>query len=67
MTVGGVVDDEVDDHADAAVTGGADHLHEVTVGAETRVHTVEVTDVVPVVEVRRGIERHEPQARHAEL
>ncbi len=50
-----------------AVARGADQLDEVAVRAEARVDAVEVGDVVAVVAVGRRVERHEPQARHAEL
>ena len=67
VLVGGVVDDEVDDHPHAAVAGGADQLDEVAVRAEPRVDAVEVGDVVAVVAVGRRVERHQPQAGDAEL
>ena len=66
VLVRGVVDDQVCDHAHAAVVRGADELHEVAERAEPRVDVVEVDDVVAVVAVRRREERHEPYARHAE-
>ncbi len=67
MLVGGVVHDEVDDHPHPAVMGGADHLHEVAVIAQPRVDPVEVADVVAVVAIGRRVERHQPQARDAEI
>ena len=51
VLVGGVVDDEVDDHPDAAVAGLVDQLDEVAERAERRVDGVEVGDVVAVVAV----------------
>ena len=66
MLVGRVVDHEVDDHLDAAVAGGADRLDELAVRAEPRVDAVEVGDVVAVVAVRCGEERHEPDDAHAD-
>lgn len=54
MLVGGVVDDEVGDHPDAAVVGGADEVDEVARAPEARVHAVVVLDVVAVVLVGRG-------------
>ena len=67
VLVGGVVDDQVGDHADAAVARGPDQLDEVAVGAEPGVDAEEVGDVVPVVPVGRRVERHQPQAGDPEL
>ena len=66
VLVGGVVHHQVGDHPDAAVARRAHELDEVAVGAEPRVDAVEVGDVVAVVLARRGVERHQPQARDAE-
>nr|BFE68158.1 hypothetical protein GCM10020092_014590 [Actinoplanes digitatis] len=51
MPVGGVVDDQVDDHPDAQVPGLVQELGEVAEGAEARIDVVEVLDVVTVVAV----------------
>jgi hypothetical protein len=67
MPVGGVVHHEVDDHAHAAVVRGAQHLHHVAQRAVAGIDAVVVLDVVAVVTLGRGVERGEPQARHAEL
>ena len=67
MLVGGVIDDQVDDHPHTAVLRGADHLDEVAVVAQPRIDAVEVADVVPVVAIGRRVERHEPQAGDAEI
>ncbi len=67
VPVGGVVDDEVGDHVDPAVVGGADDLDQLPEVAQPRVHAVEVRDVVAVVPVRARVERHQPQAGDAEL
>ena len=67
VLVGGVVDHQVGDHPDATVPGERDQLHHVAVRTQPRIDPVEVGDVVPVVAVRRRIERHQPQARHPEL
>ena len=67
MPVGGVVHDQVDDDPDAAVAGGAEHLDELAVAAEPRIDAVEVGDVVAVVAVGRREERHQPEARDAEV
>ena len=61
-----VVDDQVGDDPDAAVLRGAHHLGEVAERAELRVHGVEVDDVVAVVALGRGVERHEPDAGDAD-
>src|SRR3712207_9431504 len=61
------VDDQVGDDAHAAVGGGADHLDQVAVGAQSRVDAVEVGDVVAVVALDGRIEGHQPQAGHAEV
>ncbi len=63
---GGVVDDEVGDHPHAAVAGRADQLDDVAERAQPGVDAVEVDDVVAVVAVRGGEERHQPQAGDAE-
>ena len=67
VLVGGVVDDQVDDHPHPAVTGGPDHLDEVPGTAQARVNAVVVGDVVAIVAVRRRMERHQPQAGHPQL
>ncbi|CAH0246369.1 hypothetical protein SRABI128_02803 [Microbacterium sp. Bi128] len=66
VPVGGVVDDEVRDHPDAAVVGGADEFHQVPQASEPGIHAVHVGDVVAVVAVRGRVEGHEPDARDAE-
>ncbi len=67
VLVGGVVDDQVDDDADAAVVGGADHLDEVAQAAVPRVDAVVVADVVAVVAAGRGVQRGEPETGHPEV
>src|SRR5690606_24324525 len=67
VPVRGVVHDEVDDHPDTSVVGGADQLDEVTVGAQPRIDPVVVGDVVPVVAVRGRVERHQPQTGDADV
>ena len=66
VLVGGVVDDEVGDHADAALARGAHHVGQVAVRAEPRVDPVEVGDVVAVVALTGRHERHQPDAVDAE-
>ncbi len=62
MLVAGVVHDEVDDHAHAALMGGVDELHEVGQVAELRQHRGVVGDVVTAVAQRRLEEGRQPQA-----
>ncbi len=52
VLVAGVVHDEVDDHAHAALVGGVDELHEVGQVAELRQHGRVVGDVVAAVAER---------------
>jgi hypothetical protein len=61
-----VVHHEVGDHADAAVVRRAHQFGEVAERAQALVDAVEVDDVVAVVAVGAGVERHQPQAAHAE-
>ena len=49
MLVGGVVDDEIDDDADAALLGAVGELDEVAERAVARIDAVVVGDVVAVV------------------
>lgn len=67
VLIGGVVDDQVADDAHAAVVRRAQHLDHVAQSAQARVDVVVVGDVVAVVRIGRGIERHQPQAGHTEL
>ncbi len=60
MGVGGVVHDEVDDHADTVRAGGADELDEIAQIAQTGIDAEEVGDVVPVVLAGGRVERHQP-------
>jgi hypothetical protein len=66
VLVRGVVDDEVGDDPDAAVACRVDELHEVAHAAKPGIDGVVVGDVVSVVPVRTGIERHQPDAGDAE-
>ena len=65
VLVGGVVDDQVDDHLDAPVVGLVQQLGEVAERAQPRVDAVEVGRVVAVVVARRRVDRVQPQAGHA--
>ena len=66
MLIGGVIDDEVYNHAQAELPRLVHEFHEVSERARARVHTVKVRDIVPVVAIWRRIEGHQPDARHAE-
>ena len=66
VLVGGVVDHEVDDHAQAAIARVADGVEHVAQVAEPRIDREVVGDVVAVVAVGRRVEGHQPQARGAQ-
>src|SRR4029434_1614232 len=66
VLVGGVVDDQVGDHPDAPLAGRAEGLDQVAEGAQPWVDAVEVGDVVAVVLVGGRVERHQPDAGHAQ-
>ncbi len=66
MLVRGVVDHEIDDHADAALPAAMGELDEIAERAVARIDAVIVGDVVAVVPARRGLERHQPDRGDAE-
>ena len=66
MDVGGVVEDHVDDDADAALMGLVDQVAEVLHGAVARVDARVVGDVVAAVAHGGGIEGRNPQRIHAQ-
>ena len=66
MPVGGVIDHEIDQHANATAARLVHELDEVAARAEARVHAVEVGDVVAVVAARRRLERCKPDRVDAE-
>ena len=66
MLVGGVVDDEIDDDADAALLAAMGEFDEVAERAVARIDAVIVGDVVAVVPAGRGLERHQPDRGDAE-
>ncbi len=66
MLVRRVVDDEIDDDANAALVRLVCELHEVAERAEALVDRGVVADVVAVVLPRGPLERHEPEARDPE-
>ena len=65
MFVRGVVDDEVDQDADAALLGGVGEFDEIAERAIARVDGVEITNIVAVVAVGCGLKRHQPDRRYA--
>src|SRR6185437_4691373 len=66
MLIGGVVNDEVDENAHAALIAGVGELDEVTEGAVARIDVVVVGNIVAVVATGRGLEGHEPDGGDAE-
>ena len=66
MLIRGVVDDEIDQHADAALLGAVGELDEVAERAVARIDAVVVGDVVAVVALGGGLERHQPDGGDAE-
>src|SRR5690348_15855208 len=60
MLIRGVVDDEVDQNADAAAVRLTHELDEVVARAEPRIDSVVVADVVAVVAPRRRLEGRQP-------
>ncbi len=66
MLVRGVVDDEIDDDANAALLAAMGEFDEVAERAVAGIDAVIVGDVVAVVAARRGLERHQPDRGDAE-
>ena len=67
MLVGGVVDDELGDDAQAAPLGFRDEAAEILHRAEIGIDVAVVGDVVAVVAAGRGIERQQPERGDAEI
>ena len=67
VLVGGVVEDQLGDHPEAAAVGGAEEVTEILQRAVVGVHVHVVGDVVAVVPQRRRIEGQEPEGRDAEV
>jgi hypothetical protein len=67
MAIGGVVDDPVKQHGDARVVRSGDEPVEVVEGAERRMHARVVEDVVAEVEVRRRMDRRQPDRVGAQV
>ena len=66
VLVRGVVDDQIDDHPDAALACLLGELDEVAGAAVAAIDAVVVQRVVAVVVVGRGLERLQPQGGHAQ-
>ena len=67
VLVGGVVDDELGDHPQAAPLGLVHEAAEVPHVAELRIDVAVVGNVVAVVAPRAGVERQQPQRGDAEV
>ncbi len=67
VLIGGVIDHEFGDDAQAAPLGFDDEAPEILHGAEIGIDVAIVGDVVAVVAARRGIERQQPQRGDAEI
>jgi hypothetical protein len=65
MLIGGVVEDEVDDHAHPAIVGALQELDELAERPQLRMLAVVVANVVAVVAPRGRVERQQPQALDA--
>jgi hypothetical protein len=66
MAIGRVVQHDVDHDANAATVGGLDERVEVGERAKLRIDVLVVADVVAEVNLRRGIERRDPERGQAE-
>ena len=55
-----MVDDEIDDDADAALPAAMGELDEVAERAVARIDAVVVGDIVTIVAAGRRLERHQP-------
>jgi hypothetical protein len=66
MRIRGVVDDEVDDDADAALPAAMGEFDKVAQRAVARIDAIIVRDIVAVVLAGRRLERHQPDRRDAE-
>jgi hypothetical protein len=66
MLIGRVVDDKIDEHADAALLGAVSEFDEIAERSKSRIDIVVIGDVVAVVLARRFLERHQPDPRDAE-
>ena len=66
MLVGGVIDHEIHDDADAALVSFARHSVEIVQGAVHAVNVFVIGNVVAEIYLRRGITRSDPDRIHAQ-
>ena len=66
VLVRGVIHHEIDEHADAALLGPVRELDEIAERAVAGIDVVIIGDVIAVVALGRGLERHQPEGRDAE-
>ena len=66
MLIGRVIDDKVDEHADAALLRTVGEIDEIAERAIAVIDAIVVRHVVPVVTMRRGLERHQPNGCDAQ-
>src|SRR6185437_10969044 len=62
----GVIDDEIDDDANAALSAAVGEFHEIAERAVSLVDTIIVGNVVTVVLARRWLKRHQPDRGHSQ-
>ncbi len=67
VLVGGVVDNQFDNNFQISVVGFFDECLQLLNVAVGRIDAVIVSNVVAVVAQRRGVERQQPDGRHAEV
>jgi hypothetical protein len=60
MSVRGMIDDEIDDDADAALAAAVGELDEIAERSIARIDAILVRDVVAVVPAGRRLKRHQP-------
>ena len=65
MLVGSVIDNEVDDYADAALLAAMGELDKIAERAVARIDAVVIGDVVAVILARRRLKRHQPDRADA--
>src|SRR5262245_8563373 len=66
MFIRSVIDDEIDDHPDAALRRAMGEFDEIPERTEGRIDVVVIADVIAVVATRRFLKRHQPDRGDAE-
>ena len=66
MLIGRVVDDKVDEHADAALLRTVGEVDEIAERAIALIHAIVVRHVVSVVTMGGRLEGHQPDGRNAQ-